>query len=285
MKKIQILVAQHKETEVFKNEVYTPIHVGKSLSKLDLGILDDATGDNISRLNPYFCELTAQYWAWKNIHDVEYIGLCHYRRYFEKEFTAENIDEEMKDCDVILAKRLYMPNSPLQGISIYHTPEDAYVFYDYMMARYPEQKLQFESFFLKKNWGNAYNMFVCKKDVFDDFCKWQFSILMDLFKIVPMSPYTREKRLMGYYAENMFPYYVMLNHLKVKEIPIVSMIGEKKKSGAKKIVVDFVKRSLNTIWFKLHMNNFKIPQTDPIRVGLKADKIEDIIKNTLYGKE
>ena len=37
--------------------------------------------NNISEKNPYYCELTGLYWAWKNL-DAEYIGLVHYRRYF-----------------------------------------------------------------------------------------------------------------------------------------------------------------------------------------------------------
>lgn len=111
MEKIKILVAQHKEAEVFHNEVYIPIHVGKALSKTELGILCDDTGDNISHLNPYFCELTAQYWAWKNMHDVEYIGLCHYRRYFQTEFTMENVEQLMDGADIVLAKVYFFRES------------------------------------------------------------------------------------------------------------------------------------------------------------------------------
>ena len=67
MDKIKILVAQHKEAKVYANDVYIPIQVGKALSQIDLGIQGDNTGDNISDLNPFYCELTAQYWAWKNL--------------------------------------------------------------------------------------------------------------------------------------------------------------------------------------------------------------------------
>ena len=68
--KIKILVASHKPDTVYKDDIYTPIHVGRSVSKFksEMGhLLGDNTGNNISEKNPYYCELTAQYWAWKNL--------------------------------------------------------------------------------------------------------------------------------------------------------------------------------------------------------------------------
>ncbi|GMO38015.1 MAG: hypothetical protein Ta2B_17720 [Termitinemataceae bacterium] len=44
-------------------------------------LLGDDSGDNISKKNKSYCELTVQYWAWKNV-DADYYGFCHYRRYF-----------------------------------------------------------------------------------------------------------------------------------------------------------------------------------------------------------
>lgn len=81
-KSIKILVAHHKQGLIIKSDEYLPIHVGKSLHKdLDLGIQGDNDGENISDENPIYCEMTAWYWAWKNL-KADYIGLCHYRRYF-----------------------------------------------------------------------------------------------------------------------------------------------------------------------------------------------------------
>lgn len=66
MNKLKILVACHKAVEVFENDVYVPIHVGKALHpNLELGFISDNIGDNISMKNPFYSELTAQYWAWK----------------------------------------------------------------------------------------------------------------------------------------------------------------------------------------------------------------------------
>ena len=82
-KVFKILVVHHKKDKVYKDDIYTPIHAGKSLSNLELDMIGDDTGYNISEKNPYYCELTALYWAWKNLHDIDYLGLCHYRRYFD----------------------------------------------------------------------------------------------------------------------------------------------------------------------------------------------------------
>ena len=83
MSKSKIIVCAHKKDFVMDNELYMPLQVGKATSKVDLGFQGDDTGDNISAKNPNYCELTGLYWAWKNLKDVDYIGLAHYRRYFD----------------------------------------------------------------------------------------------------------------------------------------------------------------------------------------------------------
>ena len=107
MDKIKILVASHKPDKVYCDDVYTPIHVGRAISKYKEEMADmigDDTGDNISAKNGTYCELTATYWAWKNLKDVEYVGLAHYRRYFETKFTNENVDKIFESCDVVIAQ-------------------------------------------------------------------------------------------------------------------------------------------------------------------------------------
>ena len=67
--KVKILVCCHKPDKWLSDDVYIPIHCGKAVSKVNLGIQGDDTGDNISTKNPNYCELTAMYWAWKNLKD------------------------------------------------------------------------------------------------------------------------------------------------------------------------------------------------------------------------
>ena len=84
---VKVIIAAHKKYQMPHDDMYIPLHVGaegkldQDGKKLDLGYVKDNTGDNISKLNPSFCELTGLYWAWKNI-DADYIGLAHYRRHF-----------------------------------------------------------------------------------------------------------------------------------------------------------------------------------------------------------
>lgn len=86
---IKILVAAHKKYWMLDDSVYLPIQVGAALHPA-LGYVLDNTGDNISAKNPNYCELTALYWAWKNL-DCEYIGLCHYRRYFGHTIHSKDV--------------------------------------------------------------------------------------------------------------------------------------------------------------------------------------------------
>jgi len=87
--KVKILIAYHKDTYRFKSDILTPIHVGRAIAdkktKKQLSdIIGDDTGDNISKKNPHYCELTALYWAWKNydkLDNPDYIGFMHYRRH------------------------------------------------------------------------------------------------------------------------------------------------------------------------------------------------------------
>lgn len=111
---IKILVATHKKYEMPRYSCYLPLHVGKK-GKDNLGYVGDDTGENISEKNPYYCELTGVYWAWKNL-KADYIGLAHYRRQFKGRNKQKNslfdtvlsdieIKELLKETDVILPKK------------------------------------------------------------------------------------------------------------------------------------------------------------------------------------
>lgn len=96
---IKVFFTYYKPATLIKNEIFIPIHTGRSISNnvdkdgndeesrqvswLIENMIGDNTGDNISYKNLSYCELTAQYWAWKNydkISNPSHIGFMHYRR-------------------------------------------------------------------------------------------------------------------------------------------------------------------------------------------------------------
>lgn len=113
---IKILVAYHKPSPLIASDIFLPIHVGKKLSNVELNIQGDDSGDNISEKNGIYCEMTALYWAWKNL-DADYIGLCHYRRFFT--FERYGCIRQVKSCLRYLKTRFF-DNAVNPGAGFYY---------------------------------------------------------------------------------------------------------------------------------------------------------------------
>lgn len=81
---LKIINVFHKKYHQFESDIFLKIQAGAKTAEKDLKMFKDSSGDNISAKNPYYSELTAQYWVWKNYdyQKYNYMGLCHYRRYF-----------------------------------------------------------------------------------------------------------------------------------------------------------------------------------------------------------
>ena len=83
MTNIKIFVT-HKHKS-FETNIIKPIQTGRSIAnEVFEDMIGDNTGDNISQLNPYFCETSAIYWVWKNYNKIgnpDYVGFMHYRRH------------------------------------------------------------------------------------------------------------------------------------------------------------------------------------------------------------
>ncbi|MGP1348148.1 MAG: DUF4422 domain-containing protein [Stomatobaculum sp.] len=79
--KIKIYVCCHKPSYVPGSRLFIPVQAGAALAESVFpGMRGDDSGENISEKNPQYCELTPQYWAWKN-ENFDFAGFFHYRRY------------------------------------------------------------------------------------------------------------------------------------------------------------------------------------------------------------
>lgn len=108
---------------------YTPAGLGSdNFSNL---WMRDNTGINISNKNPFYGENTFHYWIWKNDLlrgiDYEWIGFCHYRRFWvnpvfqNKKFSLlkdslQDPPKEWKDFEVVLGNEYFVNKKKLSKI-------------------------------------------------------------------------------------------------------------------------------------------------------------------------
>lgn len=276
MEKVKILVACHKPGPVYHDEVYTPIHVGRSVSTYKeemAGMMGDDTGDNISEKNPYYCELTAQYWAWKNLKDVEYIGFCHYRRFFNLPINSSSIDGLFADSDVVLLG--YKSKEIVERQLVrFITIEDITIFLMVVKKLYPD----YEQSLLDYLWGNhlhGKNMLICRKELFDQYAEWMFSILSECEKYIKPSTYTRARRVFGYLGEFFMPVFFIHNHCRIRNTHYTDNVRDIQKKSIKTYLNNFLKDLLHIIlkpfWGKpKSLDDYFLPE---VLVGFKNDGI------------
>lgn len=229
---IKIVVATHKKNEMPASDLYLPVHVGKE-GKEDVGYVGDNTGDNISIKNPNYSELTAIYWAWKNL-DVDFIGLVHYRRYFAANkkkgkgfknlLTKDEAEKLLSETDVILPKkRNYFIESLYSHYSNTHDERHLIETKNTIDEIFPDYSESFTRVLQRKK-GHMFNMFIMKKEVMNSYCAWLFPILFDLETKIDyknLSPY--DARLFGRISELLLDVWIDKNSIKYKEIPCIHL--------------------------------------------------------------
>ena len=240
---IRVFVTTHKNVDKPDSRILQPVQVGlKPDSYRFPWAFHDDEGENISVKNPMYCELTTQYWAWKNV-DAEYYGFCHYRRYFDfsdtkhKENPYGEIMDDYIDADAVReyglddetiarAVRGYDVITTCYGdltkiIDGHGTPkkvweaapklldEDLHRMYDILCTMHPEYK-QDAIAFLNGHSSCFCNMFIMRREIFRDYCAWLFPMLEVFERNTDMSRYSKEAlRTPGHLAERLLNIYLM----------------------------------------------------------------------------
>ena len=248
---IKILIATHKKYDMPEDDIYLPVRVGNALAKDDLGYQGDDKGENISTKNPYYSELTAIYWAWKNLKS-DYIGLVHYRRHFCLKYkstrwnsilTSEEAASLCQQYDLILPKKrkLY-----IETVYSHHDHTFYGEQFDQTRAiikkRCPEYLPAFDMH-MKERSEHLFNMFIMKKELFHQYCEWMFPILEELEKcydLPNMDPF--QARLIGRVGERLMDVWILKNQLQYKEIPFLYFGNIMKKVWGFALAVLFHKR-------------------------------------------
>lgn len=226
--KIKILVAAHKKFPMPNAEGYMPILVGAAKNyKPGIEYQRDDEGENISSKNPNYNELTAVYWAWKNLKDIDAVGLVHYRRLFfdTKPYSLDNVLSINKarkllvKYDVILPrKRNYYIETNYSHYIHAHHREPLDETRKIIVKNYPQYLIMFDKIMHRRK-AHMFNMFIMKKDAFDSYCSFMFGVLEKLEKEIDISNYSiQEARVYGYISELLMDVWLETNAYKYTEV-------------------------------------------------------------------
>ena len=176
------------------------IQVGAALTDRRICELCDDTGENISKKNRQYCELTALYWIWKHSYE-DYVGISHYRRRFD--ISAEEVNRIHEyNSDIIVT----VPVINVSGIGYQygqtHSKEDWEVLKDEVHKFSPEYDMSFE-FVEKQIYFHAYNMFIMRKEILNKFCSWMFPILFACEEKIGSKEDNYQNRYPGFLAERL----------------------------------------------------------------------------------
>ena len=236
MKNTKVIIATHKKYKMPNDEMYVPVQVVRE-GKEDLGYQPDNEGENISSKNPYFCELTGLYWAWKNL-NADYIGLTHYRRHFsiskklpkdiegrvKNVITGKEVDEILDSTDIILPKKrkYYIENLYSHyNHTMYIEPLDETR--KIIEEKFPSYLSEFNKLH-KRTSAHMFNMFIMKKEIFDAYCTWLFDILFDLENRVDVAKYDSfHSRFFGRVSELLLDVWINTNNLNYKEVKVIDI--------------------------------------------------------------
>lgn len=246
---IAVFIATHKSFQRPEGHVFVPLQLGNQPE--NLGYLRENQLDNIADKNPYFCELTALYFLWKNVH-TPVIGLVHYRRYFAKKrnivqrrinqlayllglvpkqqtshhtiLTSDEIQQlwQNSQADLIVPAGVDLDTSLYDNYNQNHHIQDWHIVKQIVEEKAPQYSLT-----IAKVEQNCilypYNMFIGKKEIINDYCEWLFDILFEAEKKIDCSQYdSYNQRVFGFLAERLFTAWIVHNQnkYKIKHVPV-----------------------------------------------------------------
>ncbi len=233
---VTIFTMTHKEFPVPDDPVYVPLHVGRAKAQ-ELGYIRDDTGVSISEKNCWYGELTGVYWVWKNIKTTDYVGICHYRRYFCTEegriLTGAEYENILSEYDLIASKKLKLNYSYYDGYASDYNINDLIATGEVIRRKYPEYYEAFERLVHGK--GTYFgNMMVCSKARYDAYCEWLFGIFEEAEKVIDASGYDDyHKRVFGFISEFLLMVFAEVKGWKVYECK-VGMTDEKRETAEMK---------------------------------------------------
>lgn len=252
-KGLKIFLSYHKDTPCYQSDIFQPIQVGSELSDNLLGFaISDNSKDNISHLNPYYCELTGHYWVLNNYlksAEEEYIGFSHYRRLpdllsiskedfpsiygikyssslelfndINKNFTIDYVD----GYDIILPCSCYMYSQTVNPQL--RENESALTLFEHYRVNHDIRLLElmkdivttYYPDYLKcldecyeSKKSHFFNIYIMKTSILKEFLEWEFDILDKIGQNIGGWEHSEFQRMAGFVGEILVNIWIRYNN-------------------------------------------------------------------------
>lgn len=213
----------------------------------------DRTGDHIAELNSSFGELTAHYWVLKNMNPTEYVGFCHYRRYFNllpnpqfalpklfaepsdfilnylgADAQREQAERLLKTYDIITTRQYVLDQTISQQFCSNHATKIWELFIDRIRKVAPDWIINALEFFDVSHEFRFYPIYITRWDIFSEFTTLLFDIILPLWNQIGDIPDTEGarfqlKRYPAYLAERFFMLYLFARRLRVYGAQLITL--------------------------------------------------------------
>jgi len=237
--KLDIFICTHKEFKpLVHNKVYKTINA------------NDINGDIAENglKGSFYSEIL----TYKHVADSkdlkDYVGFCHYRKYWKFLDSIPDVDTLLSQYDAIVAKPLVLKQSVRKQYELLHNIEDLEIVEKIINEKYKEYSNPLK-IFLNGNILIPYNMFIMKKDDFKEYIKFIFDVLDDYIKVVgidiikriednkdkylksiyPNNTIEYQYRIGGYLAERLTNVFLIKKYTKMKTFPVIFTENKYKK--------------------------------------------------------
>lgn len=232
-----VAVAAHRPYRMPADPIYVPVQVGAALHpELDLGFRRDDEGDNISRLNPWYSELTALYWVWRNV-DAHYKGVVHYRRLlgspdparrraadpFDRVAAGEELVEAASHTGVVVAKRRNYYIETVYSHYAHTFEAEQFDACRGVLADLCPEYVPCWDRLMGSRGAHVFNMLVMREDLLDAYLTWLFPVLEELtHRLDPDGYGAFGARYPGRVSERLLDPWLWAHGIEPMELPVVS---------------------------------------------------------------
>ena len=235
---VDIFICTHKAFDIItKSDIYK--------------IIDSKHTDvNLPLDDKFYSELLSFKHVNDNIQLKDYVGFCHYRRYFSFLDDIPNLDDIFSNYDCIVPKPIIFEQSVKRQYGLLHNIEDLFIVGGIIADKYPQHANAWHNF-INGNIFVPFNMFIMRQEDFKEYIKFVFGVLDEYLRIVgtdinkriydnyekyikdfyPNNTVDYQHRIGGYLAERLTNVFLMSKFKKMKTYPVILTENKYKQKG------------------------------------------------------